>query len=102
MSWTMAEPGQVKSDGTTSPTPLPERVGAKHSTCSGPSWRRYACPWRPSTTPAVECIARWRAGHHVAHHQSCRPRWDAVPERQNALINLQNIRTVLIGHDLTP
>jgi hypothetical protein len=20
--------------------PLPERVGAKHSTCSGPSWRR--------------------------------------------------------------
>ena len=26
--------------GTTRPTPLPDRVGAKHSTCSGPSWRR--------------------------------------------------------------
>lgn len=26
--------------GTTRPTPLPLRVGAKHSTCSGPSWRR--------------------------------------------------------------
>ena len=32
--------GQVSSDGTTRPTPLPLRVGAKHSTCSGPSWRR--------------------------------------------------------------
>lgn len=40
MSWTTAELGQVSSDGTTRPTPLPERVGAKHSTCSGPSWRR--------------------------------------------------------------
>ena len=27
-----------------SPTPLPERVGAKHSTCSGPSWRKYVRP----------------------------------------------------------
>ena len=40
MSWTIAEPGQVSSVGTTRPTPLPLRVGAKHSTCSGPSWRR--------------------------------------------------------------
>src|SRR5579875_3468987 len=40
MSWTIAEPGQVSSVGTTRPTPLPERVGAKHSTCSGPWWRR--------------------------------------------------------------
>jgi putative ABC transport system substrate-binding protein len=31
------EPGHVNSDGTTRPTPLPERVGAKQSTCSGPS-----------------------------------------------------------------
>ena len=28
------------SVGTTRPTPLPERVGANASTCSGPSWRR--------------------------------------------------------------
>ena len=40
MSWTIAEPGQVSSVGTTRPTPLPDRVGAKQSTCSGPSWRR--------------------------------------------------------------
>ena len=40
MSWTIAAPGQVKSDGITRPTPLPDLVGAKHSTCSGPSWRR--------------------------------------------------------------
>src|SRR5713101_3754789 len=44
--------GQVSSVGTTKPTPLPLRVGAKHSTCSGPSWRRYSRPNRPSTTPA--------------------------------------------------
>src|SRR3546814_7585839 len=31
MSWTMQLPGQVRSDGMTRPTPLPERVGAKHS-----------------------------------------------------------------------
>jgi len=37
MSWTMQLPGQVRSEGTTRPTPLPLRVGAKHSTCSGPS-----------------------------------------------------------------
>jgi hypothetical protein len=35
MSWTIAEPGQVSKVGTTRPTPLPERVGAKHKTCSG-------------------------------------------------------------------
>ena len=40
MSWTTAEPVQVSSVGTTRPTPLPERVGAKAMTCSGPSWRR--------------------------------------------------------------
>ncbi len=33
MSWTMQLPGQVRSAGTTSPTPLPDLVGAKHSTC---------------------------------------------------------------------
>ena len=32
--------GQVSRVGTTRPTPLPERVGAKHMTCSGPSCRR--------------------------------------------------------------
>jgi hypothetical protein len=36
----IADSGQVKSVGTTRPTPLPLRVGAKQSTCSGPSWRR--------------------------------------------------------------
>ena len=36
----MADAGHVSSVGTTSPTPLPLRVGAKHRTCSGPSWRR--------------------------------------------------------------
>ena len=40
MSWMTAEPGQVSSVGSTRPTPLPERVGATASTCSGPSWRR--------------------------------------------------------------
>ncbi|MGX1345835.1 hypothetical protein AB7M73_011095 [Bradyrhizobium japonicum] len=40
MSCTMAEPGQASNEGTTKPTPLPDRVGAKHKTCSGPSWRR--------------------------------------------------------------
>ena len=40
MSWTTAEPGQVNRVGSTRPTPLPERVGATASTCSGPSWRR--------------------------------------------------------------
>ena len=37
---TIADPGQVRRVGTTRPTPLPLLVGAKHSTCSGPSWRR--------------------------------------------------------------
>jgi type IV secretory pathway TraG/TraD family ATPase VirD4 len=32
--------GHVNSDGTTKPTPLPDLVGAKHSTCSRPPWRR--------------------------------------------------------------
>jgi len=32
ISWTIAEPGQVNSVGTTRPTPLPLRVGAKHRT----------------------------------------------------------------------
>lgn len=40
ISWTTVEPVQPSSVGTTSPTPLPERVGAKAMTCSGPSWRR--------------------------------------------------------------
>ena len=40
MSWITAEPGQVRRVGTTSPTPLPERVGAKAMTWSGPSCRR--------------------------------------------------------------
>ena len=35
MSWTIAEPGQVSSVGTTRPTPLPERVGAKHKNMLG-------------------------------------------------------------------
>src|SRR5262249_37953738 len=35
MSWTIAEPGQVSSVGTTGPTPLPLRVGAKQRICSG-------------------------------------------------------------------
>jgi len=35
-----AEPVQESSVGTTRPMPLPERVGAKAITCSGPSWRR--------------------------------------------------------------
>jgi hypothetical protein len=37
MSCTMQLPGHVSRVGTTRPTPLPDRVGAKHSTCSGPS-----------------------------------------------------------------
>src|SRR3546814_5255570 len=40
MSWMTADAGQDSSVGTTRPTPLPERVGAKVRTCSGPSWRR--------------------------------------------------------------
>ena len=40
MSCTTTEEGQESSVGTTSPTPLPLRVGAKHSTCSGPACRR--------------------------------------------------------------
>src|SRR3546814_19014602 len=40
MSWITAEPCQDSSVGTTKPTPLPERVGAKAITCSGPSWRK--------------------------------------------------------------
>src|SRR3546814_1291839 len=38
--------------GTTRPTPLPERVGAKQRICSGPSWRRYSRSILPSTTPS--------------------------------------------------
>ena len=37
MSWMTADPRQVSSVGNTRPTPLPERVGATASTCSGPS-----------------------------------------------------------------
>ncbi len=40
MSWMIADAGQVSRVGTTRPTPLPDLVGAKQSTCSGPSWRR--------------------------------------------------------------
>lgn len=40
VSWMTAEPVQLSSVGMTSPTPLPERVGAKAMTCFGPSWRR--------------------------------------------------------------
>src|SRR3546814_4916263 len=54
MSWTTTLPVQDSSEGTTSPTPLPLRVGAKAMTCSGPSWRRYSLPWRPRNTPRSE------------------------------------------------
>jgi transposase-like protein len=37
MSWMTSVQGQDRSVGTTRPTPLPERVGAKAITCSGPS-----------------------------------------------------------------
>src|SRR3546814_15197245 len=53
MSWTTVDPVQLSSVGTTRPTPLPERVGAKDMTCSGPSWRRYWLPMRPSATPVL-------------------------------------------------
>src|SRR5258706_10316987 len=58
--------GQVSSVGTTKPTPLPLRVGAKHSTCSGPSWRRYSRPNRPSTTPAGPSNPAARTSRGVA------------------------------------
>ena len=40
MSCTTQLPVQERSVGMTSPTPLPDRVGANASTCSGPAWRR--------------------------------------------------------------
>src|SRR5260370_38459007 len=52
MSCTSAEEGQESSVGTTRPTPLPLRVGAKHSTCSGPACRRGCLPRRPGEIPA--------------------------------------------------
>jgi len=39
-SWTKAECGQVRRVGTTTPTPLPLRVGAKTRTWPGPQSRR--------------------------------------------------------------
>ena len=52
MSWTIAEPGQVSRLGITRPTPLPERVGAKHSTCSEAVMPEVALvETAPSTTP---------------------------------------------------
>src|SRR5690606_31086535 len=60
MSWITAEAGQDKRVGTTRPTPLPERVGAKVNTCSGPSWRRYLSSCWPRKTPASPTSpARW-------------------------------------------
>src|SRR3546814_14045437 len=56
MSWTMQLPGQVSKVGTTSPTPLPDRVGAKQRIYSAPSWRRYALLNRPSTPPSPTII----------------------------------------------
>jgi hypothetical protein len=35
MSWTTADPSQMSRVGTIKPTPLPERVGAKHSHAPG-------------------------------------------------------------------
>src|SRR3546814_6806305 len=64
MSWMTADAGQLKSVGTTRPTPLPERVGAKVRICSGPSWRRY---WRscwPRNTPVG------RSEEHTSELQS--------------------------------
>ena len=40
MSSTTEECGQARSVGRIRPTPLPERVGAKQRTCSGPLWRK--------------------------------------------------------------
>src|SRR3546814_20053133 len=51
MSWTTTLPVQDSSEGTTSPTPLPLRVGATAMTCSGPAWRRYSLPWRTRNRP---------------------------------------------------
>src|SRR3546814_15428977 len=51
MSWMTADAGQDSRVGTTRPTPLPERVGAKVRTCSGPSWRRYWGQGWPRKTP---------------------------------------------------
>ena len=52
MSWTMTLSVQESRVGTTRPTPLPLRVGAKASTCSGPSWRRTCLSHRPRRMPA--------------------------------------------------
>ncbi|MNF53870.1 hypothetical protein D3C84_352770 [compost metagenome] len=60
MSWMTAEAGQASRVGTTRPTPLPERVGAKASTCSGPSWRRYCSSNWPRNTPAGRVSPAWR------------------------------------------
>lgn len=42
MSSTILEPSQARSVGRIRPAPLPERVGAKTSKCSGPLCRRYS------------------------------------------------------------
>src|SRR4051794_36057745 len=41
MSYTTADSSHASSVGITRPTPLPDRVGANASTCSGPLCRRY-------------------------------------------------------------
>src|ERR1700730_13190145 len=40
-SCTRTLPGHVSRVGVAWPTPLPERVGAMHATCSGPLSRKY-------------------------------------------------------------
>ena len=68
-------PGQVSRVGTTRPTPLPERVGAKAITCSGPSCRRCCVPWRPrkmpagSSSPALQSPAPRPAGRAIGRDQ---------------------------------
>src|SRR5690349_6307143 len=64
----MADPGQVSNVGTTSPTPFPERVGAKHNTCSGPLCRRYQSENRPSTTPSGPTSRADLISFFVAQH----------------------------------
>src|SRR3546814_6356331 len=58
MSWMTVEAGQDSSVGTTRPTPLPERVGAKAKTCSGPSWRRYCSSRSEEHTSELQSLMR--------------------------------------------
>ncbi len=58
MSFAIADPGQVSSDGMTRPTPLPLRVGAKHKICSGSEGRMRERRVR-ATTPRQMDVAHW-------------------------------------------